>query len=630
MGKETVRDQKCPYCGKMFHKLGIHNHKESCRELKKGDGGEFITNKGPMKAAEGRRGQAKSDHGYGDLKEVTDYVAELNYVLEKAGLKNPNEKVDKLGFSDEFYEFSACFGLGQPRDYQHSIGTSISNRINDMRGDTAQPFYSPTDDMYGNATGQDYWHDSGRVPVSHLMALTSKRIGCAHRACNGAAKDTFDNRFDFVKYSDLDTPIKNNKSLDTLLGWMRRSQFVRKVTEVLDFNLRSGLGHLNIEKYMDESLNAENWAKTAPKTKPERFVSFSAYYMTPQNINQPNRLDYKKNDWNYIGGLQGAHQINHSRIYVMEMEREELALRGLSLPELCWVACMCYLNVQYYILKSLAQLGNVTIGVTVDSLYPTPTEVARYLSLLNTMKANNFYVLGRGAELKIENAAAKLGSGIKDFMEFLKEDMSSAWIFPKNQLFGRSDGGGLNGAGAVVTKEDYLGSNISTKQLYLAEELMIILIEYCHFTGLDDMTIKFNIDLLKTKEQILGEQMMEEDLEKSKIMTEQTKLAAQLYKQQAKLQMEMAKVQLEMFKKDPEGFMQESQEDEENLEKKEQKQDFIRRKQEHDYLKARFAMMKTHYDANDKLIKDLSTEMQDLHKIRDQDNFAWKKMIKAE
>jgi hypothetical protein len=483
--------------------------------------------------------------------------------------------------------------------------------------------------MYGNATGTDSWRDFGRIPVSHLMALTSKRIGAAFAACNRPAHDVFDNRFDIVSYSDREKPIKGNSNIDKMFGWMDDTFFWENCVDMLDFDGRTGLGHLTPEKYVGEAQTRENWAKPKPRSKAEKFKSWSSFYMTPISINQVNVLDYNKNDWKFRGGYQ-SNEIHESRIYVLEMRREELGLRGLSLPELCWVACMCYLNVQYYILKSLAQLGVVTIGVNVDQEYPTPRTIQRYLSNLNTMRANNFYVLGRNAKLSVENAASKL-SGVNDFMEFLKEDMSAAWVFPKNQLFGRSEGGGISGAGAIVTKEDYLASNISTKQLQITGDIMRILRNLCNWPGLEDKTIRFNIDLHKTEEQRQQEAMLREKVAQEEVITKQMKMQLPLMRKQMALQKEMADVQMEMLKKDPEGFMTMSEGDEENKgekgdgKAKTKSKDFINDMR---VLKFKYRIKKQEYDANAKILDFLYEGSKRMNERYTMDDLARRKQIK--
>lgn len=544
----------------------------------------------------------------------------MRHQLEKAGLINQKEakEIGELGFTKDFYRF---VGLGMPNDYHHPLPTQTRTLIEDMRTDSAQSFYTPLDDMYGTASGGDTWYDYGRVPVSHLEVLASKRIGVLYTACSRPAHDIFDNGFEFVKASDPQGDVIENSTISTIKRWMRRTYFTRKLMEVVEFDSRSGLGHLNAEKYIKEEASYNNWQKKAPATKPEKFATFSPYYMTPTNVHQRNVLDYDRQKWKFTGGLTGAHNIHESRVYVYEGRREQLGLRGLALGELCWVACMCYLNLQYYILKSMAQLGTVMVGINVDREFPTTAETEKYLALMKTMKANNFFVLGRGAQLQVQNAASKIGGGIKEFMEFLKEDMSAAWVFPKNQLFGRAQGGGLEGAGAIVSKEDYVASNVSVKQSKIKHDIMYILQEMCGFNGLENYLIRFNIDLHKTAEQRYKEQLMKEQAAQAEMMTEQMKLSQTLFRKQLKLQKEMADVQYKMLQKEPEKVFQESEKDEENKEREiaEPTKDFIS-------LRNRYTILAEEYTRNQKLLDMMDKNMSKLNHTLQKENSAYKEL----
>jgi hypothetical protein len=524
------------------------------------------------------------------------------YILEKAGLKRASEKTDALGFSKDFYKF---LGIGSKgRDYQWQMSQHVGSQYNtlrqDFREDAAPNFYTPIDDFYSSTgDGSDTVSNFGRVPVSHLMALADQRLGILFRGCNGTANDIFRNRFDFVSYDNLDKVVERPE----VLKWMRRSYFWDQVVYWLDFCFRSGLGHL-VSHWNGEGI--KNMHLQSPKTRPDFFEVFSAYYLTPINIHETALLDYQKQKWNFIGGLVSPRQIHHSRINVLETHRVEFGLRGRALAELCWVPLMCYLNTSYYILKSLSQLGTVTAGINIDKEYPSTAEVNAYLEVWNAMQANQCFVLGRNAQLSIQNAAGQIGSGINSYLEFLIEDISSAWIIPKNQLLGRSDGGGLDGAGALISKEDYLASNLSTRQIQVTNDLMHIFQDVCHFPNMENLTLRWNIDLHKTEEQRLTEQMMREQLEVAKIGTEQAKLGHKLYKNQVKLQTKMSEVQLEMMEKDPKAFMEQSQEDEENLEEGEQEEikrtkDFM----EFNYLNAKYNKLMKMYKQNQRLLTGL-------------------------
>ena len=216
-------------------------------------------------------------------------------------------------------------------------------------------------------------------------------------------------------------------------------------------------------------------------------------------------------------------------------------------------------------------MGLRTVGIQIDQEYPTTKIVESYIENVDKMSAANTYVLGRGATLVSENQAAKLGSGIESYMNFLKQDISSAWIIPINQLFGLSVGGGLDGAGALVSKEDYLSSCISTLQANMTRDLMYIFRDVCGFPNLEGITLRWNLDLHKTQEQRYKEQMMKIQIDQMEISTKQMKLGYKLMEVQTELQMEMGEVQKKMLKANPEKFMEGSDKDEENKEEKEPK-----------------------------------------------------------
>ena len=464
------------------------------------------------------------------------------------------------------------------------------------------------DDFYGSTgSGGDAYYDYGRVPVSHLMVAATYRLGVLFRGCRGVADDVFMNGFDFVKANDFETIVKR----DEIFRWIRRSNMMEKAMERLDFTRRVGLGHLvglwNKEK------GIKNSNKPAPNIRPDGFQSFSAYYMTPMNLLESLSYDYVKSMWDFMGGLFSAKMIDHTRVYPLETIRVEGGLRGAAIGEVCWVPLMCYLNTCYYILKGLSQLGLRTVGIQVDQEYPTKKMVESVVENIDKMNDANIYVLGRGSNLISENQASKLGAGIKDYMDFLKQDISSAWIIPINQLFGLSVGGGLDGAGALVSKEDYLSSCISTLQANMTGDLMYIFQEVCGFPNLEELTLRWNLDLHKTKEQRLKEQMMEQQVEQQGIATKQMKLQFELVSVQTELQMEMAEVQKKMLKKDPDTFMGITDKDEENKDipdKVEHKGDFYTPNQ----LKMVYDALENRYLENYKLMKILNMNLRDSQK----------------
>lgn len=575
--------------------------------------GTYMTAEEILEFSKKKQKEAQKEHGY-SVQNNQDYLDDLIDILEENKLITSKES-KQFGFTNDFYQF---MGFQLPgREYyvklkeKYRLNISkpkYSKIVGDFIEDTSdsREYYTPLDDLYSTPSGGDMVSDFGRVPTSHLVSLCNQRLGIANRACLGTANDVLKNGFDFVSDEDPEKIIKKPE----IMRWMRKSRFTDKFAETLNLCFQTGLGHL-ISRYPNET-GMKNAAKEAPKTRPNNFEAFSAYRMTPASLSQFDEYDYDKQKWDFIGGTRNITIIDHSRVYVLEVFRIEGGLRGLALPEVVWTPLMCYLNTMYYILKSLSQLGTNYIVFESQKEYPTTEETQKYISLGNLMRANNTYVMGKNAQFKLENAAAKIGGGIESYLEFLREDICAGWIYPKNQLFGRALGGGLEGAGAIISKEDYLGSNISTKQLLITNDIMYILSEVCGFKNLDNITLRWKIDLHKSEEQRLKERMMRSQAEMVEIQLEMSKLNKKLYDKQVKLQTEMAKVQLEMFKKNPQAFMMQSQKDEENVKEKEiepeKQKDFIDLSHKYDTLQFQF-------NENKKLMKLIQNDMIDNQKL---------------
>lgn len=504
------------------------------------------------KEVKDRQREAGKEHGY-TIKNELDYIEEMNNVLEKHHLRKSNEKIDQFGLSKDFYQF-----MGIPQDGGRNYRIDLRESIKEKLQEDFANYYTPLDDFYGSGGGSDTVYNMGRIPVSHLMVLCSQRLGVAFRGCNSVANDVFRNKFEFVNYDKPDKVVERPE----ILKWMRKTFFWSDMVNTLDFERRTGLGHLI--SHWDHEDGTKKIDTKAPNKRPDSFETFSCYYMTPNNVYSSAKLDYDKKKWDFTGGVVGHSNIHHSRVYVLETRRVEGGLRGIAIPELCWVPLMCYLNTCYYILRSLSQLGTVIVGVNVAQEYPSPELADKYLAVLKKMQANKFYIFGKNTNFKIESAASKIGEGLNSYLEFLKEDISSAWIIPKNQLFGRSDGGGMSGMGSLVSKEDYLSSNLSTLQLNLTDDIMYILQEHCHFPKMENLTIRWNLDLHKTEQQRLTEDLMREQLEQAKTQTKMITLQAKMMK----IQHQQAELQWKEFQKEPSLLLPQAQEQAPKAEKK--------------------------------------------------------------
>ncbi len=455
---------------------------------------------------------------------LKDQVKRMKQAGEKHGF-DVNDAHDMIEQNNEFIEKS-----------HNKLGTKRSGyevkQIDLLNGDTAA-FYTPLDSFYGTPQGGDLAHDLGRIPVGHLMALYNKNIGVVYHGCNRVAENTLRNRFEFVEIDDINKAIKK-PFIKEVKRWMQVTKFWSVAKDWVELERASGNGFF-IFHYPGEKAFAR-LDKPPPPSKPNRLEAFSAERIQPSgDYNTPDTLDYNKREWKLVGGgVRFDLDIHEDRNYVLETRRVEAHIRGLAITEPVWVPCMCYMNTMYYILRALAQLGIVQTTFVSAKEYPTTKELDAYIELGGKMRATKTFVVGAGGKAVIDNMAGKIGSGIETYLEFLREDISAAWQIPKNQLFGRSDGGGLDGAGAIVSKEDYL-SMLTGLQMNLTDDIMDILINIAGFKELEGTTLRWSIDLFKTESQRLEEEMQRLQIE---LMTHQIDMA-QIQSAQAGFELQM-------------------------------------------------------------------------------------------
>ncbi len=464
---------------------------------------------------------AKDMHGMGNLKTSADYNAKLLEVTEDAMTKIGTAKSAKAQ-------------------------KELSKRIN-FQTDFAE-IYSPSQNfMSEDASGGDAYAEGGRVPLHEMVSMTQYRTGWAYRATFGKAQAIYRNGYEFVPEDfDIDTPPKPQPEIKKFFdkvdwfGWRIQHLFREKQT---------GLG-IGIPIYPGET--KEDLAKeldfSKMKERPIHLKAYSAWHLYPVNILQYEMGDYNKRLWDFRGGVNPT-IFNHTRITLLETKPEPFHLRGLAEIEPIWTAAICYFNTMIFILKSLAQVGTMTMGIQSPNEVPTKKEADAYLEMLNDFRANKFYVLGAGATLVSQNMASQIGKGLNDFLEFLKEDISSCLVIPKNQLFGRSEGGGLDGAGALVSKDDMLAEFMAEAQDMTSEELAFLR-GPCKFEKhLEGQTLRWRLDLHKTEMERLQEEAMRIDMEMKRQMAKQAE-------KQIKMNNLLMDAQMKEIKSDPKGFLE--------------------------------------------------------------------------
>lgn len=378
--------------------------------------------------------------------------------------------------------------------------------------------YSPSQNFFDeDATGGDDYAESGRVPINELVAMTQWRLGWAFRATRGKSQDIYRNGYEFIEEgADPDSKPKPQKEIrkyfDEVDWFSFRIQHLFREKQ-------TGLG-IGIFIYPGESKDDLQYPPKNEKERPRLLKAYSPWHLTPAQILQYELGDYNKKAWDFRGGIDST-LFNHKRITLLETNPEPFHLRGIAEIEPIWWAAMLYYNLGIFMMKAFANMGTATVGIRSANEIPTKIEADAVLELLERFRANKFYMLGAGQELVVQNAISKIGGGIQEIYEVLKEDISAALVIPKNQLFGRSEGGGLDGAGALVSKDDML-SELMTEAMDMTSEELALLRGPCKFEKhLEGLTLRWRLDLHKTEMERLQEESVRLDIEVKRQMQKQ-------------------------------------------------------------------------------------------------------------
>lgn len=462
-----------------------------------------------------RSNAAKEMHGF-DKK--TDYVGKLLTVTEKAMTK---------------------LGTKRAENAYKSLSSNFQSDFAEI--------YSPTQNFIDeDASGGDDYAEGGRVPLDQLVAMSQFRVGWAYRATFGQARDIYRNGYDFIPL-DANEETKPKKQPE-ITKWQDSVDFFSFRVNHLFRDFQTGLGiGVPIWKGEKDADLGKEIDITKKKDRPIKLKAFSAWHLAPANMLQYQFGDYDKSKWDFRGGINST-LFNHSRVTLLETRPEPFHLRGLSRIEPIWTPAICYFNLMIFILKAFAQVGVMSVGIKSPNEIPTKNEAKAYLDLLNDYRANKFYLLGQGAELITNNMASQIGRGVQEVFEVLKEDISACLVMPKNQLFGRSDGGGLDGAGALVSKDDWLAGLMADADDLTSEELKFLR-GPCKFEKhLEGYTLRWRLDKHKTEMERLEEEAMRMDIE----MKRQMKVQAE---KQMKMNGILLDEQMKQAKADPKGFL---------------------------------------------------------------------------
>lgn len=388
------------------------------------------------------------------------------------------------------------------------------------------PLYRPSDNIFVSASGIS---DDSRPYLDDLWALSNIRIGPAWFVSNIMAADAVRNWHQFVD-PDTRKPIKDEHT-KAILKWAIKSDLRNQMHQLVRYERAMGTSFLMKYWQKDEKGKRD---KEPPSDPPRKFRAFSPRYMTPINLGDTNELNYNEEVWRFSGGVFAEYSIHRDRVHPLTTRPEEGNWRGLSVHEPVWLSEIGYMQSFIFLVKRFRQFGSVVPIWAAKGFEPIKEVAMKYMDLLDEYTNELKFVMNNEDKLIFQET--QIGKGLGEAFEQYKEDMSSAWRVPMNQLFGRSVGGGLEGAGALVSKEDYI-QEISNIQMSLTDDTLTIYTD----AGWDveAYDLEWLMAIRKTDEQKLREEGMEWQ---NKILKENLK-GQKLQNKMLQMQIEQQEVQ---------------------------------------------------------------------------------------
>ncbi len=407
-------------------------------------------------------------------------------------------------------------------------------------------WYSATEDISkSSGTGTQ----GSSQNMLELRFLAEKRLGVGNAVTHGFAEDALFNWFNAKKVDTKNTTV----SVPGFNKWVVESDF-KNQSILWDAHKRTyGIGLLC--KFWTQH---DDMSQPAPHKPPRNFQVISPLYIAPLNTHETRFIDYDEEMWKFMGGNLKVKQIHRSRIEVIRGAPQQDTYRGLSVLEPIYLPLICYYNSIVYLTRGLAKHGNMIPVMHSGSVTPTPDEYTNFLALMREFVMNGFIFVGR--DDKIEYPNSNVGTGMYSTLEILKEEISSGTRIPLNQLFGRSESGGISGTGNLTAERKYL-NNLANEQTKISDDMIRIFTQ----AGFDfeGKELMWNLALSKTREQQLIEEQMELN---NSILKMQVKMM--------KKENTMMKAQQELFDEHKDQFSAEQQ-----LQSAEQiKEDFNNRK----------------------------------------------------
>lgn len=395
-------------------------------------------------------------------------------------------------------------------------------------------FYRPTDDIFGDATGTD---DNGRPSVGDLQMVTQRRLGLAWRATRIPARDAIRNDFHWEDEAG------HEQERPEIFRFMIETDLKNQMESWVYYALCFGTGFLMKYWGSDDAFDEPPPDEIPPK----RFKAFSPAFLQPQNVFESRGIDYDEEIWHFIGGSLNPTRIHRDRVEVFSPFPVEGHWRGIAALEPCWYSLMCYYQLIIHATRGVAKWGNIVAALKMGNNQAGKKEFEAWLELMEEFRANDFWLIGREDELQFLNA--KVGQGISEIAEFLKEDIAAATGIPLNQLFGRAVSGGIGGEGALTSERNYM-HHLANIQMSVNDDLIRVL----DMAGFDVEGVRpvWNLSLQKTHQQKLVERQLEIQTEMMEMQLE----AMQENVEQMEIQTSMLRTQEEIFARSPDQIME--------------------------------------------------------------------------
>jgi len=389
--------------------------------------------------------------------------------------------------------------------------------------------YTPSDDLDGAPTGQDRgraWH-----ALQDYEMLMDKRVGWGSKITRGLSAKAVRNEIEFV---DIRTEkVVKNETTGDINQWMLRTNFKNEFENELAYERGYGTGFLVF--YWNKK---DDFRKPPPSTPPNSFDAFPPIILYPQNLTDTGKLDYDKEVWSMGGGLFNHTQIHRDRVHVLCTREVPYDWLGRSVFDPIWLSAMAYLNVLQGIVKGIAKWGTVIPVFRMQDEHPERKKYLEYLELVETFRQNYTFILAQGES--VEFAESKLGQGIDQFAEFIKEDIASGVEVSMNGLWGRSESGGI-GDGGSLTAERSDNQTIANIQHDISYALWKI---FQRWFDVENLRPTFKLEFAKTEEEKLG-------LEGAETQNDMLKVQLDIMKMQKKALKEQMDADLHLQENDP-------------------------------------------------------------------------------